>query len=392
MNWSPLVRWTFRGHRFRNNGLDLRDLPTLIATRALLLSFALRAWRAENPERERAPKNYSKIDIQFFGFEKGSTIVVPRVLRRPVQEGLFGDQDRAARAAFASKFDESVLMLSNALGAMADDKEPEFDITPRDARNLMRLGTTLRGKEFALVEPAKTPSAYSKALRDKYGFRQVRINFDVVEDIRKRWQSRISALDHLPASSAEVTFSGVLTGTATDHTKVTVELTARGRLSDKTDKLTGIEITNAVRRHDESLTDGIEVVSDTRVLSTTSIARQYIASQLGDGQWGEIAQRVMAVFETAAPSPQTADEIMGSVDQYGYSWEDVHSVLMNLSQAPRPFVSQVFYYSDRAEQVDPDVVSSKIRQMRSGDISREEWERWATTVVVGWVRSPTGRA
>lgn len=72
---TPLLVLTFRGTRFDDHGLDLRDLGTLVSLRAIICKFAEEVWQEAHPSEPLPVRFQENIHLKLYGIEPGSVAV-----------------------------------------------------------------------------------------------------------------------------------------------------------------------------------------------------------------------------------------------------------------------------------------------------------------------------
>ena len=146
--WKPLITWKFKGARFADHGLDLRDLATLIGLRGLLVEFTKQVWRDEHPGEELPPHFGRNIELKLFEITGGSAVAEVYAQNEPpdppskqVAIPLVGASD-PPRVVKAKKkrprLDEAARRVMESVKHMADGTEPDFHI-PDETNAAIRL-------------------------------------------------------------------------------------------------------------------------------------------------------------------------------------------------------------------------------------------------------------
>jgi hypothetical protein len=72
VEWETILIWSFKGPRFEDHGVDLRDLAALAALREAIVAVAIQLWRDENPGKHLPHHFGQSIVLKVFGIEESS--------------------------------------------------------------------------------------------------------------------------------------------------------------------------------------------------------------------------------------------------------------------------------------------------------------------------------
>lgn len=164
-NWQELLVWTFRGERFEEKGIDLRDLENLVHLRAALVELAKLVWKERNPTRERAPKNADDtLELRVFGFDPGSckVPVYYAAPRPPVQSTWL--EPRQDPLDIRTALPEAARRTSSALRHLSDHRRFPDDFPPSVLSDLQTAVTTGLGADESIEIDVVRPKTLGRFL------------------------------------------------------------------------------------------------------------------------------------------------------------------------------------------------------------------------------------
>ncbi len=150
-NWQELLIWTFRGERFSERGIDLRDVEALVHLRTLLIELAKSAWRLQNQTRKNLPPHAEDaLELRIFDFREGSCEV--RVFYDappPPPQLSWIDTDEPLD--LVRRLPEAAGLATNAFRALASGKGLPNDFPREAVPDLERLVRDLRSDETVAI-------------------------------------------------------------------------------------------------------------------------------------------------------------------------------------------------------------------------------------------------
>lgn len=171
-NWTELLVWTFRGERFSERGIELRDLEALVHLRALLVELAKSVWRRQNSTRKNlSPHAEDSLELRIFEFREGSCEVgVYYDAPPPPPQTSWEEPDDPID--LVRRLPEAARMASSAFRALASRMGLPSDFPREVLPDLERLTRDLRPDETVAVRLAPpaapwTPPASPDALPDR---------------------------------------------------------------------------------------------------------------------------------------------------------------------------------------------------------------------------------
>lgn len=123
----------FVGERYKaEDGIPVEALAELVVYREIVVEVARSMWKRRNPDRKRAPKNWTeKLDLRLDGFTDGS--IMPHVVRK----------SDSTLTEFEDYFDEGRDVVTQAVSAVGKGQKLPSDFPPSGVPKLGRLGRTL---------------------------------------------------------------------------------------------------------------------------------------------------------------------------------------------------------------------------------------------------------
>jgi type III restriction enzyme len=124
--------------------------------------------------------------------------------------------------------------------------------------------------------------------------------------------------------------------------------------------------------------------NDTNVIGT---ANEYTASQFGEGgKWRKLSEAIMTRATGAEGSFSLAD--LDSVSEFASSTADEALAVLTLLSAPSARFLKIEFRSDSPDQ--PEIAPTEVVRMltawwKEKSISDDEWNKWASGVLVRWV-------
>ncbi|MEU8100775.1 hypothetical protein AB0O32_01355 [Streptomyces rubiginosohelvolus] len=192
--------WHLRGGRYEQHGLPVEVLSEFARYERLVVDVARALYMQRHPQRQRAPRQFSRFNLRLAGVRSGS--VVP-VLVMPQDSGgaLFQTND-------ADVFDESRILIQSALRSVGQGSgiPPKFPV--QALREFARFGRSLQEQEFISFDEG-TPDAaiYSRSIRQS-----------------------IQELARLERFEVETLIVGQVIGVAADEGTFKVRLARNGRV------------------------------------------------------------------------------------------------------------------------------------------------------------------
>ncbi|MDT3438607.1 MULTISPECIES: hypothetical protein [unclassified Pseudofrankia] len=196
----PFGSWRLRGGRYDTPGLPVEMLSELALYQRLVLDVAQNLYKQRHPLRRRIPRGFSAgFDLRLTEVRHGS--VVP-VLETPI----LAEQDEIDRMPDGI-FDESRLLIQNALRMIADEGALPRDFPIPALREFARFGRSLKDDEFIVFDEGSPAQAtYSREVRRKIQAFTRRVLFEV-----------------------EVVVVGQITGLLADRSAFEIRLSSTGR-------------------------------------------------------------------------------------------------------------------------------------------------------------------
>jgi hypothetical protein len=74
-NWEELLVWTFRGRRFDEEGIELRDLENLVHLRTAIIGVAKFIWKRRTGRQRLSPNAEEALELRLMGTDRGSCVV-----------------------------------------------------------------------------------------------------------------------------------------------------------------------------------------------------------------------------------------------------------------------------------------------------------------------------
>ena len=72
--WETILIWKFKGPRFEDHGIELKDLAALASLRGAFVEAAKQIWHQDNPDAKNLPAHFEdNIILKVFGIEQGVT-------------------------------------------------------------------------------------------------------------------------------------------------------------------------------------------------------------------------------------------------------------------------------------------------------------------------------
>lgn len=103
-----------------------------------------------------------------------------------------------------------------------------------------------------------------------------------------------------------------------------------------------------------------------------------------NAKWSKINERFLSTVENSESKSVGLDEMIEMSDRNEFELEDVFSVVGLLS-TPGKDVLRMEFFTLNNERLKNDIVYSKLRQFwKEKSISKQEWEEWASQIVVKW--------
>ncbi|MRG98177.1 HEAT repeat domain-containing protein [Polyangium spumosum] len=159
--WETLLVWKFKGPRFDDHGIELRDLAVMVHLRETIVEAAKQVWRQENPDSKRLPDNFEdSIVLKIFEIGKGSAalaIRTPFVEEAPAQPDKQQNLPQVETTRPRPKSNRPNLRKAVAHVALASSeivggKVPATDISQGAARHLRHITGSLGPDEAYEVE------------------------------------------------------------------------------------------------------------------------------------------------------------------------------------------------------------------------------------------------
>ncbi|MFJ4806420.1 hypothetical protein [Streptomyces murinus] len=192
--------WHLRGGRYEQHGLPVEVLSEFARYERLVVDVARALYMQRHPQRQRAPRQFSRFSLRLAGVKSGSVVPV-LVMPQDSESALFQTDD-------ADVFDEARVLIQSALRSVGQGSgiPPKFPV--QALREFARFGRSLQEKEFISFDEG-TPNAatYSR-------------------DIRRS----IQELSRLERFEVETLVIGQVIGVAADEGTFKVRLARNGRV------------------------------------------------------------------------------------------------------------------------------------------------------------------
>lgn len=387
--WVPLLRWTFKGDRFREHGIDLKDLRALVASREIIVAFAKDIWLRENESSERAPKNFDdKIELQLFHIGEGSSVVEISFKARAFrQEGLFSSgADRIVhpteRKDIRTYIPEASRMFTGALSDMQSGRTPPFRIDPSVLRHFKVIGASLRGAEHVHVEVINQLGRSPTDAAD-YGLSSVCVDIESRRAVSRRVKD-ISPTEAAHEQALVVDFSGNVSGTVVGRGDgpMMLHITGRGQFDPESDKLKKIVILDAEKASESPLRDTDTLLSSDAMNSALeNDVYAHVRANIGP-ESGVIA----AELARALGNEFTLPDVVQFAGGRGYNWEDVQAVVEYLASGRDRWIERVFLTADTSnpKEVAHDEVLARLRASLTNETAATQWREWSSRIRVVW--------
>ncbi|MFJ7127322.1 hypothetical protein [Streptomyces sp. NPDC098101] len=150
--------WRLRGGRYEQHGLPVEVLSEFARYERLVVDVAKALYMQRHPQRQRAPRQFSRFNLRLAGVRSGSVVPV-LVMPQDSEAALFQTDD-------ADVFDEARILIQTALRSVGQGSgiPPKFPV--QALREFARFGRSLQEAEFISFDEG-TPNAavYSRGIR-----------------------------------------------------------------------------------------------------------------------------------------------------------------------------------------------------------------------------------
>jgi Caspase domain len=135
-----------------------------------------------------------------------------------------------------------------------------------------------------------------------------------------------------------------------------------------------------------SISDSMDGASDASSAKHSMGVAAYIRDQLGANPWAEIAEAIHDMIEREGVEEITLPDIVRFAERRKFGWQDVHTVVENLSQGCESYLERVFLSAHGGSPmvISPTVVMGQLRAALKYGAKRSGWQRWARGVRVVW--------